>query len=201
MLDLETLGNDCIVQIGACYFDWEGNIGDKFLVNISLASALKYGQVELGELKFWLDNKNKISWLKEGKDLPVAIQRLREFIKKKSYIWSHYYDIMVLENVCKNLNQKLPFNHKNWRDIRTLVALSGYKRQRKIVSKCCEAGVSIEGDKDLGEIATQYYVCNKCKSPCDVIRQDPKTHNALDDCIYQVQYVIEAYKLLKNQKE
>lgn len=160
MLDLETLGNDCIVQIGACYFDWDGSIGDTFVMNVSLASALRYGNVGVGELKFWLNNAGKISWLKDGKDLTVVVQRLREFIKKDVCIWSHYYDVMVLENVCKSLNQRLPFNHKKWRDIRTLVALSGLQQ--------------------------------------DKTEDDPKTHNALEDCFYQVDYCVRAFQLLKS---
>ena len=41
---------------------------------------------------------------------------------------------------------------------------------KDIVSKCCGATVSIGGigdfnDKD--EVSTMYYVCSRCKHPCD----------------------------------
>ena len=164
MLDLETLGFNFIVQIGACYFDIEGNIKEKLLINISIADSYQKGcQVDVYELKFWLENANKITWFNNTIELNKALQLFTEFCNKnkKAKVFSHYYDVSVLENVCRLLKRKTPFNHRNWRDIRTIVDLSGIKREKK--------------------------------------KEDEKTHNALEDCIYQVNYLVKAFKSLKNK--
>ena len=165
MLDIETLGT-VITQIGAVYFDWTGETGETLLVNINIKSCLDKGlEIRYGELKFWFENKNRITWDKNTIPLTYAIEKLANFcsINKKSCIWSHYYDLEILDIACQKLGQKLPFHYSRWRDIRTLVFLARYKRERK-------------GDIDL------------------------KTHNALDDCLYQVKYCCKAYSLLRNEK-
>ena len=196
MLDLETLGFNFIVQIGACYFDIEGNIKEKLLINISIADSYQKGcQVDVYELKFWLENANKITWFNNTIELNKALQLFTEFCNKnkKAKVFSHYYDVSVLENVCRLLKRKMPFNHRNWRDIRTIVDLSGIKKEKKLLSKCCNAEVIVQGE------VTMYYLCTKCMKPCDVTTSDLKTHNALEDCIYQVNYLVKAFKSLKNK--
>jgi len=159
MFDLETLGSNLILQIGACYFDIEGNIYDKFLINVSIADSMQKGsKVDYGELRFWLENKHQITWLKNSIPLTKALLLFKEFVKNKIIVWSHYYDVMILENVCRMLKQKLPFHYKNWRDIRTLTYLSNFKREKT--------------------------------------NKDPKSHNALEDCIYQVDYVSKCLRKL-----
>ena len=61
MLDLETLGT-VITQIGAVYFDWSGKTRETFLVNINIKSCLDKGlEIKYKELKFWLENKDRIT--------------------------------------------------------------------------------------------------------------------------------------------
>ena len=163
MLDLETLGT-VITQIGAVYFDWAGKTGETFLVNVNIKSCLDKGlEIKYKELKFWLENKDRITWDKDTIPLTKALEELTAFCKidKKAYVWSHFYDIEILESVCQKLGQKLPFHYTRWRDIRTLVFLAGLKREEK--------------------------------------SGDPKTHNALDDCLYQVNYCCKAYRLLETK--
>jgi len=163
MLDLETLGT-VITQIGAVYFDWTGKTGETFLVNVNIKSCLDRGlEIRYKELKFWLENRDRITWNKNTIPLTKALEELTTFCKinKKAHVWSHYYDIERLENACQKLGQKLPFQHTRWKDIRTLVFLAGLEKEKK---------------ENNG---------------------DPKTHNALDDCLYQVSYCCKAYRLLK----
>ena len=163
MLDLETLGT-VITQIGAVYFDWTGKTGETFLVNVNIKSCLDRGlEIKYKELKFWLENRTRITWDKNTIPLTKALEELTTFCKinKKAHVWSHYYDIEILENACQKLGQKLPFHYTRWKDIRTLAFLAGLKKERK------------ENNKD------------------------PKTHNALDDCLYQISYCCKAYELLK----
>jgi len=164
MLDIETLGT-VITQIGAVYFNWTGETGKTFLVNVNIKSCLdKDLKIRYKELKFWLEIKNKITWNKNTIPLTKAMAELTAFcsINKKSCVWSHYYDLEILDIACQKLGQKLPFHYSRWKDIRTLVFLAGYKREK-------------------GDV-------------------DPKTHNALDDCFYQVAYCCKAYSLLVRKK-
>ena len=169
MVDLETLGDNLVVQIGACYFDWDGNIGDKLLLNISIRDSLRFNnkiKIDASNLLFWFKNFDKVSWLEHIMPMTKAFQLFTDFChkNKRAKVWSHYYDIMVLGNVYNIiLKRKIPFYYRNWREIRTLVDLSGLKKEKK-----------------KGE--------------------DSKTHNALDDCLYQVKYCVEAYNKLKNKK-
>ena len=77
MVDIEALGtshNGLITQIGACYFDWYGNIAATFLVNINLKSAVARGmEMDIGAVCFWLEQaaqQGLPSWLKET--VPLA---------------------------------------------------------------------------------------------------------------------------------
>jgi len=164
MLDIETLGT-VITQIGAVYFDWTGKTRETFLINIDIKSCLEKGlEIRYQELKFWLDNKSKISWDKNTIPLTNAMEELTAFcnLDEKSCIWSHYYDLEIIDIACQKLRRSLPFHYSRWKDIRTLVFLAGFKRVRDDV--------------------------------------DPKTHNALDDCFYQVDYCCKAYSRLSGGK-
>ena len=95
MLDLETLGT-VITQIGAVYFDWTGKTGETFLVNVNIKSCLDRGlEIKYKELKFWLENRSRITWNKNTIPLTKALEELTTFCKinKKAHVWSHYYDI------------------------------------------------------------------------------------------------------------
>jgi len=163
MVDIESLGtklNSVITQIGACYFSKEGEIGDKFLVNIDIQTCLDLGlEIQKRTLLWWLERVHLITWTKETLGLSKALFKFREFCQKnkKAKVWCHAtFDIPLLENAYEKLGQRLPFSYKLVRDIRTLVDLSRIKREKG--------------------------------------KEDPKTHNALDDCIYQVNYVVNCLK-------
>jgi len=172
MIDLETLSRKLygvVTQIGAVYFNEKGEIRDKFLVNVSIQSSLDIGFKIDGEtLKWWFERTNLITWLNNTITITKALAMFRDFCykNKKAKVWSHYFDIYMLEGLYTKIGQKLPFNYRNWRDIRTLVDLTGLKIKKE--------------------------------------KGDPKTHNALDDCIYQVEYVTKALRMIKggyNEKE
>ena len=165
MLDIETLGS-VITQIGALYFNENGEIGDKFLVNVNIDSCLKKGlEIQYKNLKFWLEKTNLITWTKNTIPISTALARLTEFCNKnkKARVWSHYYDVMILELASYKVGVRIPFHYKRWRDLRTAVDLAGLKREEKK-------------------------------------KEDPKTHNALDDCIYQVGYLVKVLGILVNKR-
>lgn len=166
MLDIETLGNrptSVITQIGACYFDREtGGVGENFLVNINVGTALLAGlTVDRDTIDWWNTQENK-SWIVGDCKLDKALNKFNDFANRAKYIWSHStFDIPILMNAYKALDKKLPFHYRVTRDIRTLTHLAKHQRNE-----------SSADSKD-------------------------KTHNALDDCIYQVKYCTECFNKLK----
>ena len=134
MLDIETLGTSfdaVIVQIGACYFNRTGDIGEKLSLNVSIKDCLdKRLKVDAGALKFWFAQKN-ISWTLNPLSLSEALQRLRDFVSKKALIWSHAtFDIPIIANAYHVIGQKPPFSYRNTRDIRTLNDLARVERAK-----------------------------------------------------------------------
>ena len=166
MVDIETLGTDyngVITQIGACYFDWSGIIGETFLQNIQIQSCLDEGlTTDAGAIKFWLEQtaKNGVpDWLTGALPLKAVINDFCRFNRKAETIWSHGFDQTILQAVGRKCGIMRLMPYRNLRDIRTLVSLSGVNvKKQELVAK--------------------------------------KTHNGLDDCIYQVEYCVKCYKAL-----
>lgn len=131
MIDLETLGtgnNSVITQIGACYFNRvNGEIGDKFLVNISIEESIAAGfEVDGGAIQFWFQqDKSNMTFLNEPKSILEAMEMFRAFSKKAKRVWSHAtFDFVLLTNLYLKMKQKLPVHYSTTRDIRTLVDLA-----------------------------------------------------------------------------
>lgn len=166
MVDIEALGtgqDGVITQIGACYFDWEGNISDTFIKNISLASAVELGlKIDAQTVKWWLEQEKPTTWLDNAEPITKVLSEFKQFCKNSKHIWSHStFDFVMLQNAYRLMGDRKGIGYRSARDIRTLVYLSGVEKVNK------------------EEMKTK------------------KTHNALDDCFYQVEYCTYCYKLLK----
>lgn len=155
MLDIETLGicgPAVLLQISAVAFD-----GEREVFDVKLDPKKQPLSVTTQSTIDW--------WAKQGPipegtaDLEDSINDLRAYLKDADEVWSHNFDYDILMNVCQTYGWKPPYHYTDFRDIRTLVALSGI---------------------DLTKF-------NWAK----------KTHDAVDDCRFQVEYCTEAMKLLK----
>ena len=161
MLDLETLATEpyaLITQVGACYFTTSGEILAVYESNVDISDSISKGfKIDGKTLKWWLERADNITWLKEVKPISSVLEDLRQFCNynRRVKIWSHYFDVMILQGACSILQRKFIFSYKRWRDIRTLTGIAA------------ELNISMSKPK----------------------KGDPKTHRALDDCIYQVGYV------------
>lgn len=170
MVDIEALGTGptaVITQIGACYFDWEGKIGETFLQNIQIQSCFDEGLLaDAGAISFWLEQaaaNGKPDWLTGALPLKAVMNDFCRFNRRAETIWSHSFDQAILQAVGARCGIRRLMSYRNLRDIRTLVSLSGSKpKKQELVAK--------------------------------------KTHNALDDCLYQVEYCVKCYKAI-NPKE
>jgi hypothetical protein len=82
---------------------------------------------------------------------------------KQSKVDASYYSTMfnqLRNNIQEQMDRMLNF-----------LSDLGYKKKAVELSKCCNAPVEIGGIgdfKDTDAPTTQYYVCCKCKKPCDI---------------------------------
>lgn len=154
MLDIETLGTygpAVLLQIAAV--DWEG---DRESFDIKLDPEAQPLSITTQATIDWWAKKGEMP---QGKiDLKDGMNDLRTYLKHADEVWSHNFDFDILTNVCQAYGWKIPYHYKKFRDIRTLVALSG--------------------------IDTKTFDWAK------------KTHDAVDDCRFQVEYCTEAMKKL-----
>ena len=169
MIDLEALGtghNGLITQIGGCYFDWSGEIGDTFLYNINLKSAVAVGMtLDIGAVLFWISQvaiNGSPSWITDSVPLQQVLNDLVKIFKQTDSIWSHTFDRVLLRDAGNLCGMPNLIPHKKWREINTLVALAGTTK-----------------------IKTKHL----------------KTHNALDDCLYQIEYCVACYRSLHDNNK
>jgi len=164
MIDIETLGTgpeSVITQIGACWFDWEGNVGPTFLKNVELSSATDLGmKMDPQTVKWWFEQGNP-TWLKDAEPARRVLSELADFCRPAENIWSHAtFDFVILQNAYRMMGNRNGLGYRKARDIRTLVMLSGLTVNKE-----------------------------------DCVAK--KTHNGLDDCLYQVEYCTKCYKAIK----
>lgn len=165
MLDIETLGTrptSVICQLGACYFDRNtGKVGDKFLKNIEVGSALMAGLTIDQSTVDWWKQQDERTWHTGLIDIWSALHLFSDFCKDVKSVWSHAtFDVPIVQNAYQVCDIKSPWHYRAAKDIRTLVDLTNPK---------------FKTDKDL------------------------KTHNALDDCLYQVKYCVGCFNKLRKE--
>lgn len=130
MLDLESMGDDCVVSIGAVQFDPHNyGLGDTFHENIKAESLEKYGIYPNGSTIRW--------WLKQDKNAQNALafpapQPVDEVLSQLSrwwqgtglkYLWSHsYYDAATMIRLYRKIKGWFPWRGKDIRDYRMIVA-------------------------------------------------------------------------------
>lgn len=139
MIDIETFGtksNSVIVSIGAVVFDLEsGKTGSLFHMDISASDCVKNGlKIDSDTFIWWLkqpkEAQRKITEDKNRKSLKIALLNLGRFIYDNCppdiQVWgnSARFDLGLIENAFDVIGFKLPWNHYNERDVRTLVSFA-----------------------------------------------------------------------------
>lgn len=131
MVDIETLGSgprSVITQIGACYFDLNGNVGGTFEANINIQSALDVGLVIDGDtIKWWFGQpKEAQTFVKNTDTIITVLRRFQNFCVGAEHVWSHAtFDMPIIFNAYRECGIKIPFHYRTPRDIRTLCWLWG----------------------------------------------------------------------------
>ena len=141
MIDLETLATTpdaAILTIGACKFDPHGDDRDKatrkmptFYKRVELQSNVDLGRrVDESTLRWWCDQSEKISheaFAEENRhELKTVMKEFYKFGWGTERVWAHgsIFDVVIIENVCRSIEQAVPWDFWNIRDTRTIFELA-----------------------------------------------------------------------------
>lgn len=135
MIDLETLATSpdaAVLTIGACRFDPKGNdIDATFYKRIKLESQEGTRHIDESTLEWWSKQDKQIQEdaFGEGNDrieLTDAMKKLYTFGFGTSNVWSHgsIFDVVIIENICRQMQQAVSWKFWEVRDTRTLFDLA-----------------------------------------------------------------------------
>jgi len=134
MLDMETLAvspNAVVLSLGAVHFDPYGTgYSDSLYFRIDIDDQDALGrEVDPGTLEWWGRQDPAIMEEAFSPDnrIPLvdAMDQFHRFAWNCSAFWSHgaTFDLVILENIYRQLNKPLPWNYWQLRDTRTLFDL------------------------------------------------------------------------------
>lgn len=134
MIDFETFGvgkHACVVQIGAADFDKN----ETFKCNVDGVDAQRNGAViDAATVYWWLEQNDaaqKSIGIYDAVKERDAFSRLNDFLKDADEIWSHAtFDFVILMEALRRLDIKPSFSYRSARDIRTLLALTGFDHRK-----------------------------------------------------------------------
>lgn len=131
MLDLETMStsaNAAIVSIGACKFDIDFGITDKFEVVIDLQSCIKREfDIDGNTINWWLKQSDEArkNITKKGVDIKDALIQFHTFLGRENVrIWGNGadFDNAILANAFRKFGNYKPWNYGLNRCFRTIKA-------------------------------------------------------------------------------
>lgn len=178
MTDIETLGtssDSTIIQISAIAFDIETGVYISEFNQIADISKNEVMNVDGDTIKWWLNTNKELltDLLNSGKQSSkVVLRNFYDWINEFSdevFLWGNgiLFDNKLIEHQLKADGLDYPIYYKNDRDMRTIVDLAS---------------------KKLG--ITESELKERFKDDSLV------EHNAYDDVKYQINLVVECYKLL-----
>ena len=142
MLDLESLGTrpDCaILTLGAVKFDeyTPGSFGDSLYLRIDVDEQLALGrEVQEDTLTWWSNQAEDVreEALGEGNrvSLTEMYRQLNRFCVGATNIWCQgpAFDIVILENIYRQMGWPTPWQFWQIRDSRTLFGVHGDPREK-----------------------------------------------------------------------
>lgn len=175
MIDLETIGNtynSAIVTVGACFFDPEtGEIGPKFYRAVDWADAIRHGRVD-GETLKW--------WMQQSDEARAAAVQGKESLAD------------VLNSLADFYNRGR--NARPWGNGATFdITILEHAYLRCLGRKAPWDFWNIRDVRTIVDVASG--ICDR-----------PKTfgkgtaHNALDDAVFQAEYVSKMWQALRGAK-
>lgn len=178
MLDIETLGTDSdttLIQLACVAFDIRtGSIVSEFneFIDIGQTKDLK---VTGSTIKWWLKTDSTLfkSLIERGSlSEREVFARFHNWMKGLQETYSLYawgngllFDLAIIKTKLTQYGFSYPISFKTERDVRTIVDLY-----------CAKKGITEKQFKDIHK------------------SNDLVVHNGLDDCKFQIRFVVEAYK-------
>jgi hypothetical protein len=134
MVDMETMAvspSAVVLSLGAVHFDPHGTgYGDSIYFRIDLDDQDKLGrEIDPNTLDWWAKQDPAIMEeafsLDNRISLVDAMDKFHKFAWGCSAFWSHgaTFDLVILENIYRQLNKPLPWNYWQLKDTRTLFGL------------------------------------------------------------------------------
>lgn len=134
MVDLETLAvtpRATVLTLGAVHFNPFGNgYGDKLYLRIDIDQQDALGrEVDPSTIEWWSKQKPEIMEEAFSPDDRVSVEdamnQFRKFAWGCDAFWSHgaTFDLVIIEDILRQINQPLPWNFWKLRDTRTLFDL------------------------------------------------------------------------------
>jgi len=136
MIDMETMAvspNAVVLSLGAVHFNpWGNGYGEKIYFKIDLDDQDKLGrEIDPNTLEWWSRQDPAImeeAFSEEGRiPLADAMNQFHKFAWGCDAFWSHgaTFDLVIIENIYRQLGKGLPWQYWQLRDTRTLFDL-GY---------------------------------------------------------------------------
>jgi exodeoxyribonuclease VIII len=134
MIDMETMAvspSAVVLSLGAVHFDpWSNGIKDQIYFRIDLDDQDKLGrEIDPNTLDWWAKQDSAVMEEAFSPDdripLAEAIDRFHKFAWGCDAFWSHgaTFDLVIIENIYRQLNRTPPWNFWQLRDTRTLFDL------------------------------------------------------------------------------
>lgn len=142
MLDIESLGTrpDCVIlTLGAVKFDpyTPDRFGESLYLRINVDEQTALGRnVQDDTLEWWSRQSTDVFEEAFGEDGRVGLeemyQKLNKFLVAVDSIWAQgpAFDIVILENIYRQLGWPTPWQYWQIRDSRTLFGVHGDPRER-----------------------------------------------------------------------
>lgn len=134
MVDLETMAvspDAVVLTLGAVHFNPYGNgYGDKLYMRIDIDDQDKLGRAVDPSTLDWWSKQDPIVMAEAFSDedrvpLVEAMERFHKFAWGCKAFWSHGapFDLIIIENLCRQLKRSPPWNFWDLRDTRTMFDL------------------------------------------------------------------------------
>lgn len=136
MVDLETLGTTpgcAILSIGAVRFYPEtGTLGSEFYTTIELSSCLSFDlKIEADTFYWWIKQSDQARKAlgESPRFITDVLDSFRSWILSDTLLWSHgsSFDLAMLSAAYRATSLVKPWDFRNERDTRTLLAHAGMK--------------------------------------------------------------------------
>lgn len=183
MIDVETMGlheKSVVAQLAACFFDRKtGDIGEEFLVNIDIGSSLDLGMKVDGHTIYW--------WLKQKKEIQETLMQPEPLTVTEA---AEGFVEFLTEYGPKPASLLKVWCHASFDYPKIVSIFQLLSKAKKTKAKLPFAYTQVKDLRTLTEVAG-----------IDIRNyKRVGAHNALEDCKFQVQYLVDCLNKITIKK-